>query len=50
MRKEGLAETGEWGAENIAYKTLRNKGLIDALNDHIRHLLDQELSLEQQRT
>ena len=50
MRKEGLAETGEWGAENIAYKTLRNKGLIDALSDHIRHLQDQELSLEQQQS
>ena len=49
MRKEGLAETGEWGAENIAYKTLRNKGLIDALTTHIRHLQDQELSLEQQQ-
>ena len=49
MRKEGLAETGEWGAENIAYKTLRNKGLIDALSNHIRHLQDKELSLEQNR-
>ena len=49
MRKEGLAETGEWGAENIAYKTLRNKGLIDALTTHIRHLQDQELSLEHRR-
>lgn len=50
MRKEGLAETGEWGAENIAYKALRNKGLIDALSNHIRHLQDQELSLEQQQS
>lgn len=49
MRKEGLAETGEWGAENIAYKTLRNKGLIDQLTAHIRHLQDQELSLEHAR-
>lgn len=47
MRKEGLAKTGEWSAENIAYKTLRNRGLIDALADHIRRLEDQELSLEQ---
>jgi hypothetical protein len=46
MRKEGLAETGEWGAENIAYKTLRNKGLIDQLTVHIRRLHDRELSLE----
>lgn len=47
MRKEGLAETGEWSSENIAYKTLRNQGLIDRLTDHIGRLHDQELSLEQ---
>jgi len=49
MRKEGLAETGEWGAENIAYKALRNRGLIDQLTAHIRRRQDQELSLEQSR-
>ena len=48
MRKEGLAETGEWGAENIAYKTLRNQGLIDRLTTHIRDLEDRALSLEHQ--
>lgn len=47
MRKEGLAKTGEWSAENIAFKTLRSQGLIDQLTDHIRRLEDQELSLEQ---
>jgi hypothetical protein len=46
MRKTGLAKTGEWSAENIAYKTLRNQGLIDQLSSHIQQLLDQELSLE----
>jgi hypothetical protein len=46
MRKEGLAETGEWGAENIAYKALRNQGLIDRLAEHIRRLEDRALSLE----
>lgn len=46
MRKEGLAKTGEWSAENIAFKTLRSQGLIDQLAQHIQNLVDQELSLE----
>lgn len=47
MRKEGLAKTGEWSAENIAFKTLRSQGLLDQLSQHIRNLEDQALSLEQ---
>lgn len=47
MRKEGLAETGEWSSENIAYKALRNQGLIDQLTAHITRLQDLALSLEQ---
>lgn len=47
MRKEGLAKTGEWSAENIAFKTLRSQGLIDQLTQHIQDLEDRELSLEQ---
>ncbi len=46
MRKEGLAKTGEWSAENIAFKTLRSQGLIDQLTQHVKNLEDQELSLE----
>jgi hypothetical protein len=46
MRKTGLAKTGEWGPENIAFKTLRNQGLIDQLSQHILNLEDQALSLE----
>lgn len=46
MRKTGLAKTGEWSAENIAFKTLRSQGLIDQLAQHIQQLVDQELSLE----
>lgn len=49
MRKEGLAATGEWSSENIAYKTLRNQGLVARLTDHMRQLQDRELSLEQQQ-
>lgn len=47
MRKQGLAATGEWSTENIAFKQLRNSGLIDDLSQHILDLEDQELSLEQ---
>lgn len=47
MRKEGLAETGEWSSENIAYKALRNRGLIDQLTAHITRLQDLAMSLEQ---
>lgn len=46
MRKEGLAKTGEWSAENIAFKTLRSQGLIDQLTQHVKNLEDRELSLE----
>lgn len=46
MRKAGLERAGEWSAENLAFKTLRNLGLIDMLSDKIRELEDQSLSLE----
>lgn len=46
MRKQGLAATGEWSTENIAFKQIRNSGLIDDLAQHILSLEDQELSLE----
>lgn len=46
MRRAGLDRAGEWSVENIAFKTLRNMGVIDRLTDHIRDLQDQELSLE----
>lgn len=49
MRRAGLDRAGEWSTENIAFKTLRNMGVIDRLSDHITKLEDQELSLEQQQ-
>lgn len=48
LRREGLNRTGEWSAENIAFKTLRSQGLLDSLTQHLRHLEDQALSLENQ--
>jgi hypothetical protein len=46
MRQAGLDRAGEWSVENLAFKTLRNLGLIDQLAERIRELEDQALSLE----
>lgn len=46
-RKDGLKEQGEFGPINLAYKTLRNSGIITELLYLIRTLQDQELSLKQ---
>lgn len=45
MRKRGLSEKGEWSIENLTFKTLRYKGLIGDLLEHIEKLQDKELSL-----
>ena len=47
MRQAGLERAGEWSVENLAFKILRNLGLIDELADRIRELEDDHLSLEQ---
>ena len=47
MRQSGLERAGEWSVENLAFKILRNLGLIDELADRIRELEDKNLSLEQ---
>jgi hypothetical protein len=47
MRKAGLERAGEWSTENLAFKAVRNLGLIDQISEKIRELEDQELSLEQ---
>jgi len=47
MRQAGLERAGEWSVENLAFKILRNLGLIDELADRIRELEDDALSLEQ---
>jgi hypothetical protein len=50
MRKAGLARAGEWSVENLVFKTLRNLGLIDQIQEKILELEDQELSLENRQT
>lgn len=46
MRVRGLASTGEFGAENLSFKLLRNEGYIDKLHLFIDQKRDKELSLE----
>lgn len=45
IRKSGLESAGEFSVENLTFKVLRAKGLIDKLRDKIRELEDAELSL-----
>ena len=47
MRKAGLQENGEYSTENLAFKNLRNKGLIDKLWDLKKQGIDKELSLNE---
>ncbi len=35
MRSEGLEKAGEFSVGNCVYKDLRNRGLVDKLNDHL---------------
>jgi hypothetical protein len=45
MRRAGLDQHGEYGVENLAFKTLRNMGLINKLHDAYIDQQDQALSL-----
>ena len=49
MRRAGLADNGEFGAENLAFKLLRNQGLIDQLYAARGAAEDQEMSLLERR-
>lgn len=44
-RKMGLKTTGEYGAENLAYKVLRNQQWVTQLADRVAQNTDQSLSL-----
>jgi hypothetical protein len=48
MRQSGLEKNGEFGVENLAFKLLRNTGLIQKLYDAETFETDKELSLGQQ--
>ena len=47
-RKQGLAESGEFGTANLVFKLLRNQGFIDRLAQFRIRQQDWELSLEEE--
>lgn len=49
MRKDSLASKGEAGSGNLAFKSLRNKGILDKVKDVIRDAESKELSLESKK-
>ena len=49
MRSTAIEKGGEYAPENLAFKELRNRGDIQKLNDYMRHLEDEELSLKESK-
>jgi hypothetical protein len=49
MRQSGLDTTGEFGAENLAFKALRTQGVLDQLRTARNAVKDQELSLQERK-
>ena len=47
-RRAGLAESGEFGCENLCFKMLRNKKWLDKLADFRINYVDKKLSMESQ--
>ena len=46
-RKQGLAQTGEFGTENLVFKILRSRGYLDKLSDFKITQQDKKLSLKE---
>jgi len=46
-RRQGLSKDGEYGVANLAFKSIRNSGLIDQLRNKIKDLESEKLSLRQ---
>lgn len=49
VRQSGLETTGEYGAENLAFKLLRNTGMIEKLYTAMTQAKDKRMSLEEKR-
>lgn len=47
LRKSGLQRAGEFSAENLAFKELRNGGYLEKLSNARQELEDEELSLDE---
>ena len=46
MRKAGLDEVGELSTENLAFKKLRDDGIIEQLKEMKKEKIDKQLTLE----
>lgn len=46
LRKDSLSSEGEFSPGNLAFKSIRNKGILDKVKDVIRDAESKELSLE----
>jgi hypothetical protein len=46
MRGSAIQKGGEFSIENLAFKEIRNRGLLEKFSDYIRSVEDQELSLD----
>ena len=46
LRGAAVQKGGEFSLENLAFKELRNKGLLDKFSDYIKNIEDHELSLD----
>ena len=46
MRSTAIEKGGEVAPENLVFKELRNRGYIDKMNNYIKNLEDQSLSLK----
>ena len=49
MRRAGLAETGEFGPENLAFKLLRRQGQLEQLHQARSAARDRAMSLDERR-
>lgn len=45
MRSSAIEKGGEYAPENLVFKELRNRGYLDRMNDYVRNLEDEDLSL-----
>jgi hypothetical protein len=45
MRSAAIAKGGEYSFENLVFKELRNRGYLDKVNNYMKKITDQELSL-----
>ena len=46
MRSAGIQKAGEFSVENNTFKSLRNRGILDAMNKYLRDAKDSELSVQ----